>query len=197
MNIIKEKLLDNPQSKPKEIARDIYRDYGITLNYTQAWRAREAAQKELHFLHEEVCNQLPHLCKKIMEANPGSITTLAASVDSKVRRVFVSFHACLHGFEHRCRRLLFLERIALKANNQWKLLGAASIDGDDCILPVAFAAVEAKTHNSWHWFIVQLKHALSTCCNITIVSSRQKGLDESVPRVFEDSYHAHSLFHLI
>ncbi|XP_026659503.1 uncharacterized protein LOC103704225 isoform X2 [Phoenix dactylifera] len=196
-SIIKEKLLDNPLSKPKEIARDIYRDYGINLNYTQAWHAREAAQKELHFLQEEVCNRLPQLCKKIMEANPGSITTLAASVDSKVRRIFVSFHACLHGFEHGCRPLLFLDRIPLKANNQWKLLGAAAIDGDDCIFPVAFAAVEAETHNSWHWFLVQLKHAVSTSCSITIVSSRQKGLDESVPRVFEDSCHAYSLFHLI
>ncbi|XP_008808995.2 uncharacterized protein LOC103720843 isoform X2 [Phoenix dactylifera] len=195
--IVKEKLLDNPQSKPRDIARDIYRDYGINLNYTQAWHAKEAAQKELHFLHEEVCNQLPRLCKKIMEANPGSITTLAASVDSKVRRVFVSLHASLHGFEHGCRPLLFLDRIPLKANNQWKLLGAAAMDGDDGIFPVAFAAVEAETHNSWHWFLVQLKHAVSTSRNITIVSCRQKGLDESVPRVFEDSFHAYSLFHLI
>lgn len=196
-SIIKDKLLDNPESKTRDIARDLYRDYGINLNYTQAWHAKEVAQKELHLLHEEACNQLPWLCEKIIETNPGSVATLTTSVDSKIRRLFVSFHASLHGFQHGCRPLLFLDRIPLKANNNWKLLAAAAVDGDDDIFPVAFAAVEAETRDSWQWFLVQLKCAVSASLNITIISSRQMRLDESVPQVFEDGYHGFCLFHLI
>ncbi|KAK4405418.1 hypothetical protein Sango_0548300 [Sesamum angolense] len=46
-SIIKEKLKVSPNYKPKDIASDIKRDYGIQLNYTQAWRAKEIAREQL------------------------------------------------------------------------------------------------------------------------------------------------------
>jgi len=43
-SIIKEKLKVSPNYKPKDIATYIKREYGIQLNYTQAWRAKESAR---------------------------------------------------------------------------------------------------------------------------------------------------------
>ncbi|KAJ0977817.1 hypothetical protein J5N97_013291 [Dioscorea zingiberensis] len=196
-NIVKEKLLGNPESKPKDIAMDLNREYGINLNYAQAWHLKESAQKDIHKLHEELATKLPWFCQRLVETNPGSIALIATSADSTIRRLFVSYHAALHGFKHGCRSLLFLDRIPLKANNQWKLLVAAAVDGDDEIFPVAFATVEAETSESWYWFLEQLKCALSSCGNLTIISSRKMGLDESVSKVFPDSFHSYSLFHLM
>ncbi|PKU65989.1 uncharacterized protein LOC110111951 [Dendrobium catenatum] len=196
-SIIKEKLHDSPQCKPKEIVRELYEDYGVSLTYSQVWRGREVAQKELFSNLKETYSLLPWYCGRILETNPGSVAILYTSVDSKFRRLFVSYHASLHGFEHGCRPLIFLDRIPLKSNNQCKLLAAASVDGNDAIFPVAFAVVEDETFDSWLWFLAQLKCALTKPRPITFISNRQKGLDEAVAQVFPDSHHSYCLHELI
>lgn len=196
-SIIRGKVLDNPDTRPRDIARDLYNEYGISLSYCQAWHAKETAQKEIHMLQEEACNQMPWLCEQITSTNPGSVTMLTSSLDARIRRCFVSFYASLHGFEHGCRPILFLDRVCLKINNQWKVLVAVSVDGNNDVFPVAFATVEDETPDSWHWFLIQLKYAVTAYHKITIVSNRRKGLDDLVPKVFVDSYHSYSLSHLI
>ncbi|URE15561.1 PB1 [Musa troglodytarum] len=196
-SIIKEKLHVSPQCKPKELAREIYEDFGVALSYSQVWRGREVAQKELYDSMKETYSQLPWFVEKILETNPGSVALLSTSVDSKFRRFFVSFHASLHGFEHGCRPLLFLDKIPLKVTNQFKLLVAASVDGNDAIFPVAFAVVEDDNYDSWLWFLMQLKYAVTATRTITFVSNRQKGIDGAVPQAFVDSHLSYSLHHLI
>ncbi|XP_020593464.1 uncharacterized protein LOC110033740, partial [Phalaenopsis equestris] len=196
-SILKEKLHDSPQSKPKEILRELFDDYGVNLTYSQVWRGREVAQKELFTNLRETYNLLPWYCERILETNPGSVAILYTSVDSKFRRLFVSYHASLNGFEHGCRPLIFLDRIPLKSNIQCKLLAAASVDGNDVIFPVGFAVVEDETCDSWLWFLAQLKCALTKPRAITFISNRQKGLDEAVAQVFPDSYHSYCLHELI
>lgn len=196
VDIIKDKLRDSPLYKTKEILKDVSEEYGINLKYYQVWRGKTDAQKELLNLHEEAYNQLPIFCEKILESNPGSVVTLATSADLKFR-IFVSFHASLRGFEYGCRPLIFLDRIPLKENTHLKLLAAASVDGDDGIFPVAFAAVEAETPESWIWFLEQLKFAVGTSRTITFISDRENGLEVAVPKVFEDSFHSFCLLHLV
>jgi len=196
-SIIKEKLQASQPCKPKEIVRELYEDYGVSLTYSQVWRGREDAQKELYSMLKETYSQLPWLCERILETNPGSVALLSASIDSKVRRFFVSFHASLHGFEKGCRPLIFLDRVPLKANTECKLLAAAAVDGDDAIFPLAFAAVEDETYDTWLWFLSQLRYAVGASRAMTFISNRQKGLDEAVPQVFEDSHHSYCLRHLI
>lgn len=196
-SIIKDKLHDSPQCKPKEIVRELYEDYGVSLTYSQVWRGREVAQKELFSNLKETYSLLPWYCGRILETNPGSVAILYTSVDTKFRRLFVSYHASLHGFENGCRSLIFLDRIPLKSNNQCKLLAAASVDGNDSIFPVAFAVVEDETCASWLWFLAQLKCALAKPRPITFISNRQKGLDEAVAQVFPDSHHSYCLQELI
>lgn len=196
-SIVKEKLRDCPQYKPRDIANDIYRNYGITLKYHRIWRGREMALELLQDLQADAYNRLPWFCDRIRETNPGSIVTLTTTDESRFHRLFVSFHASLHGFQHGCRPLLFLDSTLLKDKSQGTLLAASSVDGDDGIFPLALAIVDAEMYDSWHWFLVELKSSLSTTCPITFVSDRNNGLEQAVPEVFEDSYHGFSLNHLI
>lgn len=197
ISIIKEKLHEAPQCKPKDIVREVYEDFGVTVTYSQVWRGREVAQKELYNTLTEVYRQLPWFRERILETNPRSVATLMPSHDSKLCRFFLSFYASLYGFEQGCRPLLFLGRVPLKANTDCKLLVAAGIDGDDAIFPVAFSVVEDETYSSWVWFLTELRFALSTSRIITFVSDRKKGLEQAVPQVFEDNYHSYCLHHLI
>ncbi|KAG0488869.1 hypothetical protein HPP92_007680 [Vanilla planifolia] len=196
-SVIKEKLRQTPDYKPRDIANDLQREYGLRLSYHRAWRGKAIAEKELHGSQEQAGNELPWLCEKIIETNPGSIAILQTTDDCRFIRFFLSFYASLNGFEHGCRPLLFLDGITLKAVKRWKLLAATAVDGENDLFPVAMAVVDAETEENWQWFLLQLKSALGMSRTITFVSNRQNGLEEAVSEVYEDSYHGYCVLHLI
>ncbi|XP_040990219.1 uncharacterized protein LOC121237520 isoform X1 [Juglans microcarpa x Juglans regia] len=195
-SIIKEKLKVAPNYKPKDIADDIKREYGIQLNYSQAWRAKEIAREQLQGSYKEAYNLLPFFCEKIKETNPGSVATFTTKDDSSFHRLFVSFHASMSGFQQGCRPLLFLDSTPLNSKYQGVLLSATAVDGDDGIFPIAFAVVDAETEENWHWFVMELKSAVSTSQQITFVADFQNGLKESLAEIFDKCYHSYCLRHL-
>ncbi|XP_057469180.1 uncharacterized protein LOC130758332 isoform X2 [Actinidia eriantha] len=185
-SIIKEKVKLHPNYRPTDIRNDLKQEYGIKLSYHVAWAGKEMAKEQLHGSCKAAYNQLPFLCEKIMETNPGSLATFSTKEDSSFHRLFVSFHASLYGFKHGCRPLLFLDSSPLKSKYQGTLLAATAADGDDAVFPIAFAIVDVETDDNWHWFLVQLKSALSTIRNITFVADREKGLKHSIADIFCD-----------
>lgn len=195
-NIIKEKLKSSPNYKPKDIADDIKREYGIQLNYSQAWRAKEIAREQLQGSYKEAYTLLPYFCEKIKETNPGSVVTFSTKDDSSFHRLFISFHASISGFQQGCRPLLFLDTTPLNSKYQGTLLAATSVDGDDGIFPVAFAVVDAETDENWLWFLQELKAAISTSEGITFVAAFEEGLKKSLNEVFQNCYHGYCLRHL-
>ncbi|XP_054806413.1 uncharacterized protein LOC129309081 isoform X2 [Prosopis cineraria] len=195
-SIIKEKLKISPNYKPKDIADDIKREYGIQLNYSQAWRAKEIAREQLQGSYKEAYTQLPFFCEKIKETNPGSFATFTTKEDSSFHRLFISFHASICGFRQGCRPLLFLDSTPLNSKYQGDLLSATAADGNDGIFPVAFAVVDAETEDNWHWFLQELKSALSISEQMTFVADYEKGLKKSLAEIFEKCYHSYCLRHL-
>ncbi|XP_059637869.1 uncharacterized protein LOC132279839 [Cornus florida] len=197
VSIIKDRLRDSPRHKPKDIANGIFKDFGIELNYTQVWRGIEDAREQLQGSYKDAYDQLPGFCEKMVETNPGSFAKLIVNDEKKFQRLFVSFHASIHGFQNGCRPLVFLEATSLKSKFQEILLTATTLDGDDGFFPVAFAVVDVENNDNWHWFLEQLKSAVSTSISITFVSDREKGLKESVLEVFGNAYHGYSMYHLL
>lgn len=191
--ILKEKLKAFPDYKPKDIAEDIKREYGIQLNYSQAWRAKEVAREQLQGSYKEAYSQLPLLCEKIKETNPGSIATFVTKEDSSFHRLFISFYASISGFKQGSRPLLFLDNAVLNSKYQGVMLIATAADAEEGVFPVAFAIVDAETEENWLWFLEQLKSALSESRRITFVADFQNGLKEAIPQVFEDAHHAYCL----
>ncbi|XP_040960679.1 uncharacterized protein [Gossypium hirsutum] len=195
-SIIKERLKVFPTYKPKDIVQDIKQEFGIQLNYFQAWRGKEIAREQLQGSYKDAYSQLPLFCERIMETNPGSLATFSTKEDSSFHRLFIAFHASLSGFLQGCRPLLFLDSIPLNSKYQGTLLAATAADGNDDVFPVAFSVVDAETDENWYWFLLQLKSALSTSCSITFVADIQKGLRESISEIFKGSFHGYCLRYL-
>ncbi|GLT91404.1 hypothetical protein SLE2022_092950 [Rubroshorea leprosula] len=195
-SIIKEKLKTSPNYKPKDIAEDIMREYGIQLNYSQAWRAKEIAREQLQGSFKEAYALIPFFCEKIKETNPGSMATFTTNDDSSFHRLFVSFHASITGFLQGCRPLLFLDSTPLNSKYQGNLLSATAADADDGIFPVAFAVVDAEDEDNWHWFLQELKAAVPMTDQITFVADIQNGLKKALAEVFDKCYHSYCLRHL-
>ncbi|KAB1199537.1 hypothetical protein CJ030_MR0G020844 [Morella rubra] len=197
VNIIKERLQDSPHHKPKEIANSILRDFGIELNYTQVWRGIEDAREQLQGSYKEAYNQLPAFCEKMVEANPGSFVKLCTDEDKRFERLFVSFHASMCGFQRGCRPLLFLDTTSLKSKYHEILLTATALDGNDGVFPIAFAVVNSENEDNWHWFLDQLRSAMSSSRSITFVADREKGIKKLVFEVFQNANFGYSIYHLI
>ncbi|KAE8675469.1 hypothetical protein F3Y22_tig00111671pilonHSYRG00274 [Hibiscus syriacus] len=195
-SIIKERLKAFPHYKPKDIVTDIKQEFGIQLNYYQAWRGKEIAREQLQGSYKNAYNLLPLFCDRIMETNPGSLATYSTKEDSSFHRHFIAFHASLCGFLQGCRPLLFLDSIPLNSKYQDTLLAATAADGDDGVFPVAFSVIDAENDENWYWFLLQLKSALSTSCPISFFADIQKGLRESISEIFKGSYHGYCLHYL-
>ncbi|KAH7575486.1 hypothetical protein JRO89_XS02G0121100 [Xanthoceras sorbifolium] len=85
VNFIEERLRDNINYKPKDILHDIQKQYGITIPYKQAWRAKERGLAAIYGSSEEGYCLLPSYCDQIKKSNPGSIAevfTTATSFDA-------------------------------------------------------------------------------------------------------------------
>nr|KAJ0208683.1 hypothetical protein LSAT_V11C400204100 [Lactuca sativa] len=80
------------------------------------------------------------------------------------------------GFKAGQRELLRLEWCFLKGHLRGKILTAVGLDFNNGIYPIAYVAVEAKSKDSWTWFLEcrcdDLE--LDASCNFTFVYDRQK-----------------------
>ncbi|XP_022724502.1 uncharacterized protein LOC111281133 isoform X2 [Durio zibethinus] len=191
--LVKEKLQDAPHAKPREIIDEIHQDYGFKARYSHVWRGVESAKEKPQVPYEEGYNQLPSLIKQIMENNPGSVATLVTREDLSFHCLFVSLQASLHGFKNGCRPLLFLDTMTIKSKYHSELLTATALDGNEGIFPVAFAVVDVVNDDNWHWFLVQLKSALSMFQPVTFVADRQIRLEKPISMIFKNSHHGYCL----
>ncbi|KAE8658728.1 hypothetical protein F3Y22_tig00116970pilonHSYRG00109 [Hibiscus syriacus] len=173
------------------------KDYGFKARYAQVWRGLESAKEKPQVPYDEGYNQLPSLFKQIFENNPGSIATLVTREDLSFHLLFVALQASLHGFRNGCRPLLFLDIVTIKSEYQSELLTATALDGNEGIFPVAFAVVDVVNDDNWHWFLLQLKSALSIFQPITFVADRQVGYLKPISMIFKNSHHGYCLYRLI
>ncbi|KAL7207646.1 hypothetical protein ACSBR1_029569 [Camellia fascicularis] len=89
-------------------------------------------------------DQLKWYNNAVMENNPHSYMNLDFDQQTgRFVRYFISFHACIDGFNH-CRSLLFLNGTFLKGKFKGNLLAATAKDGNEGLFPVAFAIVDSE-----------------------------------------------------
>lgn len=201
VNFIEERLRDNINYKPKDILHDIHKQYGITIPYKQAWRAKERGLAAIYGSSEEAYCLLPLYCEQIKKSNPGSIAEVfTAGSDNRFHRLFVSFYASIHGFLNGCLPIVGLGGIHLKSKYLGTLLSATSVDPDGGLFPIAFGVVDVENDESWMWFLSELHKALEVHSEkipqLTFLLDGQKGIADSVKRKFPSSSHVFCMRHL-
>lgn len=195
VNFIEDRLRDNINYKPKDILHDIYKQYGITIPYKQAWRAKERGLQAIYGSSEEGYCLLPAYCEQIKKTNPGShAEVFTAGSDSRFQRFFISFYASLHGFLSGCLPVICLGGIQLKSKYLGTLLSATSFDADGGVFPLAFGVVDEENDDSWMWFLLELRKALDMSTEkippLTFLSDGQKSIADAVKMKFPSSCHA-------
>ncbi|KAL5561103.1 hypothetical protein UlMin_030850 [Ulmus minor] len=201
VSFIEERLRDNINYKPKDILQDIHKQYGITIPYKQAWRAKERGLAAIYGSSEEGYCLLPSYCEELKKSNPGSIAEVFTSgVDNRFQRLFVSFYASIYGFLNGCLPIVGLGGIQLKSKYLGTLLSATSFDADGELFPLAFGVVDVENDESWMWFLSELQKALEMNSEklpkLTFLSDGQKGIVDAVRMKFPNSFDAYCMRHL-
>lgn len=201
VNFIEERLRENINYKPKDILHDIHRQYGITIPYKQAWRAKERGLAAIYGSSEEGYCLLPSYCEQIIKTNPGSIAELSTTgTDNRFQRLFVSFYASMYGFLNGCLPIIGLGGIQLKSKYLGTLLSATCFDPDGDLFPLAFGVVDVENNESWMWFLSELHKALEikteNIPQFTFLSDGKKGIVNAVKRKFPSSFNALCMRHL-
>ena len=91
------------------------------------------------------------------------------------KRVLWAFKPSIDGFNH-CKLILLIDGIFLTGKFHETLLIATSVDGNNCLFPVAFAVVEGENKCSWFWFMKCVRTHVTQRNGLTVISDRHAGI---------------------
>ncbi|XP_028071617.1 uncharacterized protein LOC114273983 [Camellia sinensis] len=182
-----------------------------------AWLGEEKARSKVYGDYHASFDQLRWYADAVMHYNPGSYVNLDFEQSTgRFKRFFISFKACIDGFNHICP-LLFLDGTFLKGRFKGNLLTATRKDGNKVVgdpqLQVCFqfnvilltlcvvrfellTIVNVDVNFVKNISSKQLTKVVSSARTLTFVLDRNIGLLESLPAVFPSAHHADCLQHL-
>ena len=89
-------------------------------------------------------------------------------------RLYICWAGCKKGFLAGCRQIIGLDACHLKTKLGGQLIVAIARDPNEEYFPLAVAVVEAKTKDSWTWFINLLLADIGDSKRWTFISGQQK-----------------------
>ncbi|XP_071909666.1 uncharacterized protein [Coffea arabica] len=116
----------------------------------------------------------------------------------RFERLYICFAGVKQGFLTGCRQFIGVDGTFLKGLVGGVLLAAVGVDANNGIFPIAYAAAEGESKDSWCWFFKLLKEDLKIKKDYewTIMSDKQKGLIEAYDMIFPNATHKFCVKHL-
>ena len=125
----------------------------------------------------------------LKERNPGTYAIVQLQKKEEIPeydvfgRLFFSFAICIEAFNY-CRPVLCVDGTFLTGKYKGQILTAIGVDGNNQIVPIAFAFVEGENYDSWLWFFRNLKMAVvKTRPNVCILHDRHAGMLKAIKRL--------------
>ncbi|XP_052107412.1 uncharacterized protein LOC127740480 [Arachis duranensis] len=140
--------------KVKSVIAKVQSKFNYTISYRKAWLAKqkavesifggwEASYEALPIWFEAMCHKEPSVVVhfETMPAYQGNDLVPNIRV---LHRVFWSYYPCIRAFRH-CKPVVQVDGTHLYGKYKGCLLVAVSQDGNNNIVPIAFAIVEGET----------------------------------------------------
>src|SRR4051812_32236287 len=166
----------------KAIQTKVFGRLKYNISYGKAWRAKHRALETRFGSFFDAYDSVVRLLHTLQDLNPGTyvdIQDLFMSEFPTVRvlhRPFFSFGVCIEAFTH-CRLVICVD-------GKGQILTAIGQDGQNQVVPLAFAFVESENIESWTWFFRQLKIAVvQNKPNVCILHDRHAGILSAIKKL--------------
>ncbi|KAI3470820.1 hypothetical protein Pfo_027483 [Paulownia fortunei] len=146
---------DDPMCQIKYVMQFVKQKLGFEISYSKAWYSLKRTRE----------NKLPKFMRALQKSNEGTVVEWDHKDTRNPRQkiikyVFWAFKPCIEGFHH-CRKVISVDGTHLYTKYKHKMLIAVAMDGNQQVLPLAFAIVDEETTMSWKWFLQMLsKHII-------------------------------------
>ncbi|XP_072062276.1 uncharacterized protein [Arachis hypogaea] len=181
----------DPSIKVKSIITEVQSRFNYTVSYRKAWLTKQKSVVKVFGDWKVSYQTLPVWLKAMTAKMPRSrvqIKTLPVYRESEevqgvrvLHRVFWSFYPCIVAFRH-CKPLVQVDGTHLYRKYKGALLVAIAQDGNQNIVPVAFAIVEGETADAWEFFLTNLRRYVVTIDGVGIISDRHNSIDAAIAR---------------
>ncbi|RYR13972.1 hypothetical protein Ahy_B04g070687 isoform O [Arachis hypogaea] len=189
--VIKPLVEADPSLKVKSVIAEVQSKFNYTVSYRKAWLAKQRAVEKIFGGWEASFEALPIWFQAMCHKEPSAVvhfeTMPAYQGDEVVRdiqvlhRVFWSYYPCIRAFRH-CKPIVQVDGTHLYGKYKGCLLVAVSQDGNNNIVPIAFAIVEGETSDAWHFFLSNLRQHVVTRDGVGLISDRHESINAAVER---------------
>ncbi|RYR13646.1 hypothetical protein Ahy_B04g070530 isoform G [Arachis hypogaea] len=157
----------DPSLKVKSVIAEVQSKFNYTVSYRKAWLAKQRAVEKIFGGWEASYEALPIWFEAMCHKEPSAVvhfeTMPAYQGDDLVSHIRVD-GTHLYGKYKGC------------------LLVAVSQDGNNNIVPIAFAIVEGETSDAWHFFLSNLRQHVVTRDGVGLISDRHESINAAVER---------------
>ncbi|KAF7812931.1 uncharacterized protein G2W53_033907 [Senna tora] len=193
------------------IIKRINDKFNCTVSYKKAWAAKHKTIAKVFGNWESSYNKLPRWMAVVQYFIPGTVVKFfykphrrGVPSDLGVRifqQVFWAYKPCIDAFPH-LKPMIQVDGTFLYGKYIGTPLIASSQDGNNNIVPLAFAIAEGKTLGAWSWFLKNVReHVVGDRENICLISYRHVSItsvvgDESIKWQPPYAYHVYCVRHL-
>ena len=177
----KERITQQPNISIVLLQDIIRKELDINVGRTTVRRARTRVLQEIMGDHIMEYGRIFDYRDEILRSNPGSTCVVKVGEDSETgQKFFEGFYVCFNALKKAffggARRLIGFDGCFLKGVCKGQLLVAVCRDGNNQMLPIAWAVVEVENQYTWTWFLELVKNDLEIGegHQLSIISDMQK-----------------------
>ncbi|XP_057744639.1 uncharacterized protein LOC130962441 [Arachis stenosperma] len=189
--VIKPLVKADPSLKVKSVIAEVQSKFNYTVSYRKAWLAKQRAVEKIFGGWEASFEALPIWFEAMCHKEPSAVVhfeTIPAYQDDDLvgdirvlHRVFWSYYPCIRAFRH-CKPVVQVDGTHLYGKYKGCLLVAVSQDGNNNIVPIAFAIVEGETSDAWHFFLSNVRQHVVTRDGVGLIFDRHESINAAVER---------------
>ncbi|XP_016207119.1 uncharacterized protein LOC107647563 [Arachis ipaensis] len=177
--------------KVKSVIAEVQSKFNYTMSYRKAWLDKQRAVEKIFGGWEVSYEALPIWFEAMCHKEPSAVvhfetmpTYQGDDLMGDIRvlhRVFWSYYPCIRAFRH-YKPIVQVDGTHLYGMYKGCLLVAVSQDGNNNIVPIAFAIVEGETSDAWHFFLSNLRQYVVTRDGVGLISDRHESINAAVER---------------
>ncbi|XP_060190512.1 uncharacterized protein LOC132619702 [Lycium barbarum] len=176
------KIRENPKLFVVDVRTQVHEKFGHQVTYRKAWLGRQDAFELVYGDFKKSFSELPKYFAAFQYFNHGTavewkhVESMSSLEVKTFKFVFWAFKPSIDAF-HMCRLVILVDGTHIYGNYDIKLLIVVGIDGNDNILPLAFAIVDRESKEALKWFFRNLSaHVIKDREDICVISDRAKGI---------------------